>query len=123
MMMFFTWDVPEIYQKIGKWLKDNKISESQILDMVAFTQLWSSTSLGFGGIGGSAMTTGLTTIYIIPSTKTTDGWVFFNSGFAYKAEIDDTFLKDMEKRYMPSREIAKTKYKGYSEKMEMNNND
>lgn len=114
--MFFTWDVPEIYQKISKWLKDNKISESQILDMVAFTQLWSSTALGFGGIGGSAMTTGLTTIYIIPNTKTTEGWVFFNSGFAYKAEIDDTFLKDMEKRYMPSREIAKTKYKGYNEK-------
>lgn len=49
--------------------------------VVSFPQLWSSTALGFGGIGGRAMTAAQTTI--IESEHNRDVCVYFGTRFAY----------------------------------------
>lgn len=47
-----------------------------------FTQTWGSTALGFGGIGGSAMTTSY--VVVLQSHLTGEYLVYFGSRFAYK---------------------------------------
>lgn len=50
--------------------------------MVMFKQTWGSIALGFGGIGGQAITSAYTTVVM----DTYTGWagVFFGEGLAYK---------------------------------------
>lgn len=50
-------------------------------EMYMFPQMWGDTSLGFGGIGGQAMTSAYTTVIIDNNT----GWhgVFFGERLAY----------------------------------------
>lgn len=45
----------------------------------AFSQMWGSTALGFGGIGGAAMTNAYTTIY----RHEHNFYVYFGGRFAY----------------------------------------
>lgn len=56
-------------------LSDNLLVE-------VFPQLWSSTALGFGGIGGQAMTTAYTTIFY-DSISFKAAAVYFDSELAY----------------------------------------
>lgn len=51
-------------------------------EMTMFKQTWGSTALGFGGIGGQAMTSAYTTVVI----ENYSGWcgVFFGERLAYK---------------------------------------
>ena len=51
-------------------------------EMTMFMQTWGSTALGFGGIGGQAMTSAYTTIV----SEVYSGWVgvFFGESLAYK---------------------------------------
>lgn len=50
-------------------------------ELYMFPQVWGDTSLGFGGIGGQAMTSAYTTVVI----DNYAGWcgVFFEEGLAY----------------------------------------
>lgn len=50
-------------------------------DIYSFPQTWGSTVLGFGGIGGQAMASALTTV-IFDETYYMAA-VYFNGGFAY----------------------------------------
>ena len=54
---------------------------TQELDIYTFPQIWGSTALGFGGIGGQAMTKALTTV--IYNSFDDFGMVFFNGELAY----------------------------------------
>ena len=51
------------------------------IEMYMFPQIWGSTSLGFGGIGGQA----ITTAYTVVVNDYHDGWcsVFFGDQLAY----------------------------------------
>lgn len=49
-----------------------------------FSQTWGSTALGFGGIGGSAITTAYT--IIIANVHTREFCVYFGGRFAYKVK-------------------------------------
>ena len=90
-------------------------------DVFIFTQTWSSTALGFGGVGGSAMTTKYTTVFrtrLIPIYPDSlfDNYVifytvFFDGEFAYIIQSDnkrnERIEEDIKKRQMKSVREAK----------------
>ena len=113
--MFSADKIPQIYEEINKWFNDHNISQSNIMDIIAFTQTWGSTALGFGGWGGSTMTTALTTVFIVSEKVSelnyeTYGYVFFNNGFAYKIKADEKMMESVNKRWMESCDKARSKY-------------
>jgi len=62
-----------------------------------FTQMWGSTALGFGGIGGAAMTTAYTIILECEGRYA----VYFGGRFAYLIERpNETFFEDMVRQQM-----------------------
>ena len=69
-------------------------------DLYDFDQTWASTALGFGGIGGSALTTARTYVFI--PLNYDKAFVFFGSTFAYECKINDCFREDMRKKRMAS---------------------
>ena len=66
------------------------------IEMYMFPQTWGSTSLGFGGIGGQAMTTA----YTVVVNDYNDGYcsVFFGDQLAYLIKNpNQLFYEDMKK--------------------------
>lgn len=62
------------------------------IEIYSFPQTWGSTALGFGGIGGAAMTTALTVVVFVGR----EACVYFGGQFAYKIKkINETFMDDM----------------------------
>lgn len=66
-----------------------------------FEQTWSSTALGFGGIGGQAITSGYTVV-AVPVTTNQRCAVYFNGRFAYYADWSDTLREDLSEHNMAS---------------------
>jgi predicted phage tail protein len=56
-----------------------------------FPETWGSTALGFGGIGGSAMTAAYTVIVICEPHAA----VYWAGGFAYMIEVGEAFMNDV----------------------------
>ena len=82
--------------------------ESSVYDIFVFTQTWGSTALGFGGIGGAAMTTSWTHVVL-----TSDGryHIFFDGKYAYSVENPtEEFKHDLEIRFMKSVEESSKVY-------------
>jgi hypothetical protein len=77
--------------------KTRRPYENELEIFASFAQAWGSTALGFGGIGGSAITTAMTTII-------TDGKIFcvyFGGALAYKLEKPkEAFYDDVKNRCM-----------------------
>jgi len=71
-----------------------KISDFELYD---FEQLWSNTSGGFEGMGGSAMTTQRTYV-LYPISCDEDAHIYFGGVFAYKAPISAIFDEDIRNR-------------------------
>lgn len=71
------------------------------VDIYHFSQTWGSTALGFGGIGGAAMTKAYTTVIILQSKYAV---IFFDGRFAYKAKTNNEFYSDLKRFDMASRE-------------------
>lgn len=69
----------------------NKYNISDIVHVFVFEQVWGSTSLGFGGIGGSTMTSAWTHVI-----STVDGkyHIFFNGRHAYTVDSANEIFKD-----------------------------
>ena len=63
-------------------------------ELETFTQIWGNTSGGFEGIGGSAMTTQRTYVFL-PVTCNGPCQVYFGGRFGYAVPISDTFLEDV----------------------------
>ena len=84
-----------INQDITKRRK--KIEEYDIYD---FDQTWSSTALGFGGIGGDAITTARTFV-LIPEYEL-KAYVYFGGRFAYECPINQRCKDDIAKHRMAS---------------------
>lgn len=88
-----------------------EVSECEVVAM--FAQTWGSTALGFGGIGGAAMTPAYTVVVRSP-----DGTfaVYWAGRFAYlvpaKAsdQARDAFQADLAKRYTVSVSEAASRY-------------
>ena len=68
-----------------------------------FTQLWGSTTLGFSGIGGSAMTEAYTTVCNTDSSNIYG--VFFGEKLAYVVKNpNDRFFVDLREHNMASQD-------------------
>lgn len=95
-------DLISIYQDI-----QHRISPGISLTLYDFDQTWASTALGFGGVGGSAMTTARTYVlmpsYVLKPHSSQD-WaiVYFGGRFAYKTPINDRFREDLKNHRMAS---------------------
>ena len=79
------------YDGYQKWVKEShekykrRPYDYELFVEAMFTQTWSDTSLGFGGVAGQAFTTAYTTI--IGCDHTNDFCVYFGSRFAYKLDL------------------------------------
>lgn len=69
-------------------------------DLYDFDQTWGSTALGFGGIGGQAITTARTYVFILD--EQVEAYVYFGGVFAYKTPINNKFRKDLRNHNMAS---------------------
>lgn len=69
-----------------------------------FNQLWATTALGFGGVGGSAMTWARTYVFIPRGIE--QAYVFFGGIFAYAtkygSKLNDRFWEDVKNCQMAS---------------------
>lgn len=70
-------------------------------ELYDFDQTWASTALGFGGIGGAALTTERTYVFI-PIWDVEHAYVYFGGEFAYKCPVCDSLMKDIENKYVAS---------------------
>ena len=70
-------------------------------EMYTFEQIWGSTALGFGGIGGQAMTSARTYVFV-PVNCNQKCFVYFAGRFAYKADYSQKFMDDVLKGNMES---------------------
>ena len=79
--------------------KDNRRVTVDDFDLYIFEQTWGSTALGFGGIGGQAITTEFTYVFV-PIQCNQNCFVYFGSQFAYEAEYCDQLAEDIGNRCM-----------------------
>jgi len=78
-----------------------------MIEISAFLQTWSSTALGFGGVGGQAISAALTTVVIFWDSENPDFWskayIYFGGRFAYSAHpTNSDFIDDLANHKMPS---------------------
>lgn len=77
-------------------------------DIHVFSQVWGSTALGFGGVGGQAMTNAWT---VVVGGPTGDFCVYFAGRLAYHIEKpNDTFFHDLREQRMHAVAGARRKY-------------
>ena len=68
-------------------------------ELYTFNQTWGSTALGFGGIGGQAITQARTYVFV-PMTCNQKCFVYFAGRFAYKADWCETLKEDIRNQDM-----------------------
>ena len=73
---------------------DNKNPTLDDFELHTFEQTWGSTALGFGGMGGSAMTSARTYVFI-PWHDSQKCFVYFAGRFAYAVDYSEKFMKDV----------------------------
>ena len=81
---------------IEKDLSDRGALPNEI-EVYTFEQTWPSTALGFGGIGGQAITSANTYVIFVYSEKLTC-YVYFAGGFAYSVPYSYKILNDIQNR-------------------------
>lgn len=89
--------------------KRRKHTEYDVEVYAMFSQVWASTALGFGGIGGAAMTDAYTVV--LESYLGAGYCVYFGGQFAYRIERPtDEFFQDMRDRRMVAVSGARKRY-------------
>lgn len=68
-------------------------------EIYSFDQTWGSTSLGFDGIGGQAITTARTYVFV-PISGNQMCFVYFGGKFAYKVPYSQVLIEDIHKQNM-----------------------
>lgn len=87
------------FNSISNELKVRKITNPTFEVVGVFLQTWGSTALGFGGIGGQAMTEAYTTV--IHNYDTGYMAVFFSERLAYIVyHPNEKFIEDLRNRNM-----------------------
>lgn len=77
---------------------NNSRNRPDDFDLYIFEQIWGSTALGFGGVGGDAMTSAMTYVFV-PQVEE-DCIVYFAGRFAYKVPYSRVFADDIAKQNM-----------------------
>lgn len=75
---------------------DNSHPTLDDFELHTFEQTWGSTTLGFGGVGGQAMTSARTYVFI-PMNCHQKCFVYFAGRFAYAVYYSDKFMEDVLK--------------------------
>lgn len=108
------------WEAYSKGAKDKTVTKTRRhtdydLTVVAmFPQTWGSTALGFGGIGGAAMTTAYTCV--IESDLVGGMAVYFHGRFAYRIDRPNArMIEDMNNRRMADCKTAKGLYERTTE--------
>ena len=68
-------------------------------ELYTFNQAWGSTALGFGGIGGQAITNARTYVFV-PVTCNQKCFVYFAGRFAYQADYCNSLVEDIRNQNM-----------------------
>ena len=90
-------------------VKKTRHTEYNLTVKVMFPQVWSSTAMGFGGIGGQAITTAYT--IVVESDIDTSCCVYFGGQFAYRIERpNEQFFEDLMNQQMTKVSGAKKRY-------------
>jgi len=90
-------------------VKKTRHTEYNLTVKAMFPQVWSSTAMGFGGIGGQAITTAYTTV--VESDIDASCCVYFGGQFAYRIERpNEQFFEDLMKQQMTKVSGAKKRY-------------
>lgn len=74
-------------------------------ELHTFEQVWGSTALGFGGIGGQTMTSARTYVFV-PVNCNQKCFVYFAGRFAYAVNYSQKFMDDVLKGNMASVAMA-----------------
>lgn len=102
----------EHYYKTKEDKRIKKQAKHRAYDLVVyamFPQAWSSTALGFGGVGGQAITSAYTVI--IESVHMLGYCVYFGGRFAYRIERpNDHFFGDVINQRMHGVAGARSSY-------------
>lgn len=89
--------------------KTRKHSMYDLSVYAMFPQTWSSTALGFGGIGGQAFTSAY--VCIIESDLLGQFAVYFGGRLAYVIERpNEKFIEDIQRHRMVDAKLGKTTY-------------
>lgn len=68
-------------------------------ELYTFEQTWGSTALGFGGVGGQAMTSARTYVFV-PVTCNQKCFIYFAGRFAYKTDYCEALIEDIRSQNM-----------------------
>ena len=63
-------------------------------ELYTFEQVWGSTALGFGGIGGQSITSARTYVFV-PQSCDERCFVYFGGQFAYAVPYSDVLMADV----------------------------
>lgn len=89
--------------------KKRKHDEYDVALYSMYTQTWSSTSLGFGGVGGQAITDSYTVV--IESLRILGFCVYFGGRFAYRIDKPNSqFWTDIQMQSLSGVDDAKKRY-------------
>ena len=90
-------DLPPIEFERYDGSKAERRPHEEEVDVHMFPQTWGSTALGFGGIGGAAMTSGDVVVVMHGASAS----VYFAGRHAYSLKrFNDVFLDDMRDQQM-----------------------
>ena len=86
----------QIDRNFYRYLKEPLKNSVRDFELWTFEQVWGNTSGGFEGIGGSAMTSQRTYVFV-PTTATEkeECLIFFGERFAYNAPYNEKLRKDV----------------------------
>lgn len=73
---------------------DNSNPTLDDFELHTFEQTWGSTALGLGGVGGQAITSAITYVFI-PISINQKCFVYFAGRFAYAVDYSEKFMKDV----------------------------
>lgn len=82
-------------------------------EIYTFTQAWGSTALGFGGIGGQAITEANTYVLVplCPASDYKTCHIYFAGRYAYSAPCNSTLGADLVSQKMASVSEAAARYR------------
>lgn len=92
-----------LYERLVKHSKDGKYVDHvsydvwSSIDLHIVEQLWGSTSCGWGGMGGAAMTNSYT--MVIENSKLSIACVYYNGKLAYILDMDKNYIDLVSKGY------------------------
>lgn len=81
-------------------------------ELYTFNQTWGSTTLGFGGVGGQAITQARTYVFV-PVTCNQKCFVYFAGRFAYEVDYCQNLIEDIRNQNMAPVDMVGKYHKEY----------